>query len=142
MSDDILKKGAEYLLKGGTLLSESCQICNGLLIKFKGNIMCLNCQKANTTYPKFEKVSDKNSEEKKIDKIQKSLVNTHINKTNESLERGIYEDLLSQIEEVIVKKIIENIETIKIETDPVKQKDNLKLLFIYLKILKKIKRIN
>ena len=123
-------------------MSESCQICNGLLIKFKGNIMCLNCQKANATYPKLEKVSDKNSEEKKIDKIQKSLGNPHINKTNESLERGIYEDLLSQIEEVIVKKIIENIETIKIETDPVKQKDNLKLLFLYLKILKKIKRIN
>jgi len=45
MSNDVLKKGADYLLKGGTLLSESCQICNGLLIKFKGNIMCLNCQK-------------------------------------------------------------------------------------------------
>ena len=44
---DILKKGADYLLKGGTLLSESCQICNGLLIKYKGDIMCLNCQSQN-----------------------------------------------------------------------------------------------
>ena len=44
---DILKKGADYLLKGGTLLSESCQTCNGLLIKFKGDIMCLNCQSQN-----------------------------------------------------------------------------------------------
>jgi UPF0148 protein len=141
MSNDILKKGAEYLLKGGTLLSESCQICNGLLIKFKGNIMCLDCQNTPATNPKFEQVSDKNSEDKKIDKIQKSLGDKYINKPADYRERKIYDDLPSQIEEVIIKKIFENVESIKIEDDPERQKDNLKVLFLYLKILKKIKRI-
>jgi UPF0148 protein len=140
MSNDILKKGADYLLKGGTLLSQPCQICNGLLIKFKGNIMCLNCQKTGAPDQRLEKVSDKTSEDKKIEKIQQSLGNGHINKTNEYPEREIYEDLPSQIEKVIVKKINENIESIKIESDPVRQKDNLKVLFLYLKIMKKIKR--
>jgi uncharacterized Zn finger protein (UPF0148 family) len=52
---DILKKGADYLLKGGTLLSESCQTCNGLLIKFKGDVMCLNCQSQSLNNHDLEK---------------------------------------------------------------------------------------
>ncbi len=103
--------------------------------------MCLNCQNTPATDPKIEQVFDKNSEDKKIDKIQKSLGDNYINKPDEYRERKIYDDLPSQIEEVIIKKIFENVESIKIETDPERQKDNLKVLFLYLKILKKIKRI-
>ena len=44
----IFKKGADYLLKGGTLLSESCQVCNGLLIKFKGDINVFELSKSNS----------------------------------------------------------------------------------------------
>ena len=73
MNNDILKKGADFLLKGGTLLSEPCQVCNGLLIKFKGDIMCLNCQKSNLNKVELEKVTDQSSEEKKIETSQKSL---------------------------------------------------------------------
>jgi UPF0148 protein len=142
MSNDILKKGADYLLKGGTLLSESCQICNGLLIKFKGNIICLNCQRAaNLPDSKIEKAFDKNSEEKKIDTNQKSLVNNHVNKNNDSREIEPYKDILLQIEKTIIKKIIESNESIKIENDLYKQKNNLRILLLYLKILKKSKTI-
>ena len=78
---DILKKGADYLLKGGTLLSESCQTCNGLLIKYKGDIMCLNCQNQNLNNHEIEKaptsptsptstLSDKIRQENKKELIQ------------------------------------------------------------------------
>jgi len=65
MNNDTLKKGADFLLKGGTLLSEPCQVCNGLLIKFKDDIMCLNCQKANQNNQEIEKTSVQTNEEKK-----------------------------------------------------------------------------
>ena len=71
MNNDTLKKGADFLLKGGTLLSEPCQVCNGLLIKFKGDIMCLNCQKANQNTQEIEKTSVHTSEEKKEDNKSK-----------------------------------------------------------------------
>lgn len=143
MSNDILKKGADYLLKGGTLLSESCQICNGLLIKFKGNIICLNCQKTAASLPdsKIEKAFDKNSEDKKIDTNQKYLVNGYVNKNNDSHEIEQYKDILLQIEKTIIKKIIESKESIKIENDLYKQKNNLRILLLYLKILKELKTI-
>jgi len=104
MSNDVLKKGADYLLKGGTLLSESCQICNGLLIKFKGNIMCLNCQKTSSTDPKLEKSHDQNFEEKKIETSQKYAGKENNNKNNEFHEIERYKDLLLQIEKTIIKK--------------------------------------
>jgi UPF0148 protein len=44
MSNDSIKQGAYYLLRGGTLLSEPCQKCGNLQIKFKGEIICLSCQ--------------------------------------------------------------------------------------------------
>ena len=60
MNNDIVKKGADFLLKGGTLLSEPCQTCNGLLIKYKGDIICLNCQRPNPNLDKIEKITEEN----------------------------------------------------------------------------------
>ncbi len=141
MNNDILKKGADFLLKGGTLLSEPCQVCNGLLIKFKGDIMCLNCQKSNLNNVELEKVTDQSPEEKKIETSQKSLGKDFTNKIIEPKEVESYKDLLSQIEKTITIKILENNKTISMENDPDKQKNNLKVLFLYLKILEKIKNI-
>ncbi len=141
MNDDILKKGADYLLKGGTLLSEPCQICNGLLIKFKGDIMCLNCQKSDINNQELEKVTDQALEEKKIEIGQKTLGKNYINNLHEPKEIENYKDLLSQIEKTITKLILESNKLISIESDMDKQTKNLKVLFIYLKILEKIKKI-
>jgi uncharacterized Zn finger protein (UPF0148 family) len=47
MNDDSIKQGAYYLLRGGTLLSEPCKKCGNLQIKFKGEILCLNCHAGN-----------------------------------------------------------------------------------------------
>lgn len=44
MNNDVIKQGAYYLLRGGTLLSEPCKKCGNLQIKFKGNILCMTCQ--------------------------------------------------------------------------------------------------
>ena len=59
MNNDIVKKGADFLLKGGTLLSEPCKICNGLLIKYKGDILCLNCQRSTLKQDKLINAPDK-----------------------------------------------------------------------------------
>jgi len=86
MSKDSLKKGADYILKGGTLLKDPCQVCNGLLVKFKGNTICINCQeKQNFETYKIENQSDL----AKYD--QNSVSSKKIVKTK-------YQDLLNQIE--------------------------------------------
>ncbi|HSF49997.1 MAG TPA: autoantigen p27 domain-containing protein, partial [Nitrososphaeraceae archaeon] len=40
---DNIKSAADLLLKGGTLLSNSCENCGGVQVRFKENIICANC---------------------------------------------------------------------------------------------------
>lgn len=141
MNNDILKKGADYLLRGGTLLSEPCRVCNGLLIKFKGNIMCLNCQKSSPN--ELQSVNELNlsHNNKESENSQKLQTKNNLNKINDLHDFEDYNNLLSQIEETITKRIFESNKTIGIENDLDKQQKNLKVLFLYLKVLKKIKEI-
>ncbi|HEY6536708.1 MAG TPA: Sjogren's syndrome/scleroderma autoantigen 1 family protein [Candidatus Nitrosocosmicus sp.] len=129
MSKDSLKKGADYILKGGTLLKDPCQICNGLLVKFKGNIVCINCQEKQN----FE--IDKKENQSGLPEYNQNGVNS------KKIVKTKYQDLLNQIEETIIEKLNKNNELIKIENDINKQIDYLKTLRLYLKVLKEIKTI-
>jgi uncharacterized Zn finger protein (UPF0148 family) len=141
MNNDILKKGADYLLKGGTLLSEPCQNCNGLLIKFKGNITCLNCQKSDSNDFHIESDSNLRQEKKELEIKERPQIKANTNKINDSYKIENYINLLLQIEETITKRMVENNKAISIENDLDKQQKNLKSLFLYLKVLKKLKEI-
>jgi len=144
---DILKKGADYLLKGGTLLSESCQICNGLLIKFKGDIMCLNCQSQSLSNHELEKASkssppssDNTLQENKTELIKIPPEKDNPGKDHATEETKDYENLLSQIEKTIIKRASDIDKSIYNENDSNRQMDNLKTLLLYLKVLKKTRK--
>jgi len=146
---DILKKGADYLLKGGTLLSESCQTCNGLLIKFKGDVMCLNCQSQNLNNHELEKAQQSSSPSSPSDKIhqldKRELIQTSPEKDNSGKVHSIketenYQNLLSQIEKTIIKRATDIDRSIYNENDSNKQTDNLEILLLYLKVLKRIRK--
>ena len=141
MNNDIVKKGADFLLKGGTLLSEPCQICNGLLIKYKGDVMCLNCQNPYPNQDELEKAPNKISEVKEKETRQKSFDKDNMSGIYEFKEIENHKDLLLQIDKTITKKIIDINKSIYYEEDSLKQKNNLKTLFLYLKIMDKIKKI-
>jgi len=141
MNNDIVKKGADFLLKGGTLLSEPCKICNGLLIKYKGDILCLNCQRSTLNQDKLENASDKIFEENEKEEIRQELSYKDTkNRIYDSEEKVNYNDLLLQIDKTITKKIIDINKLIYIEEDTIKQKNNLKTLYLYLKIMDRIKK--
>jgi UPF0148 protein len=146
---DILKKGADYLLKGGTLLSESCQTCNGLLIKFKGDIMCLNCQSQNINNHELEKAlqpspslssSDKTYQENKKELIQTSPEKNNSGRDHAIKETENYQNLLSQIEKTIIKRANDIDRSIYNENDSNKQINNLRILLLYLKVLKRVRK--
>ena len=40
-----MKDAVSFLLKGGSLLSAPCAICKGVQIKYKNEIICINCGK-------------------------------------------------------------------------------------------------
>ena len=51
-----MKNAAEFLLKGGTLLSEPCEKCSGIQVKKNDEIKCIIC--GNTVSPADNKTKE------------------------------------------------------------------------------------
>jgi len=59
-----LKDAAEFLLKGGTLLSEPCEKCSGIQVRKNNETRCIICGNTSTAETK-EPDTDLNSSDKK-----------------------------------------------------------------------------
>lgn len=139
MSKDSLKKGADYILKGGTLLKDPCHVCNGLLVKFKGNIICINCQESQNNEIDRMKNIPYVFETDKIENQSGLIEHNQNNEYSKKIVRTNYQNILDQIEEAILEELKKIKEIIKTEDDLSKQIDYLKLLRQYLKVLKEIR---
>jgi uncharacterized Zn finger protein (UPF0148 family) len=71
-----LKQAAEFLIKGGTLLSESCEKCNGIQVKKNNEITCIICGNITVlekTKPKKDTDSSVQVDDSMSEKIGKRL---------------------------------------------------------------------
>jgi len=137
MNNDLIKQGAYYLLRGGTLLSEPCKKCGNLQIKYKQDIICMNCQ---------------NSEQDEIDQ-QKTLVNDIETKKEPSKVGSEEEDkrisdtfddiheVLSQTERQVLLTLVELNKEQNATSSPKKYKKYLKIVRSSLKTIEMIKSI-
>lgn len=137
MNNDSIKQGAYYLLRGGTLLSEPCKKCGNLQIKFKQDVICMNCQNseqdkiehqknlANDIEPKTE-VSNADSEEE-----DKRITNTYSD----------INDVLSQIENQVLLTLVNLSKEQDALSSPKKYKKYLKIIQTSLKTVGMIKSI-
>ena len=139
MNNDLIKQGAYYLLRGGTLLSEPCKKCGNLQIRFKGEVFCMNCQ-ANNNKEKSSRVS--------TDKEQSKLeMNIHDNKeqsaTLEANSKTKIEEhlVLEEVEDRIIKSISDLADNIATGQYSKEYRNALKGIKESLKILEMIKRI-
>ena len=135
MNNDSIKQGAYYLLRGGTLLSEPCKKCGNLQIKFKQDVICMNCQNseqdkiehqktlANDIEPKTE-VSNADSEEE-----DKRITNTYSD----------INDVLSQIENQVLLTLVNLSKEQDALSSPKKYKRYLKIVQTSLKTVEMIK---
>lgn len=137
MNNDSIKQGAYYLLRGGTLLSEPCKKCGNLQIKYKQDVICMNCQ---------------NSEQDKIER-QKTPANDietkiELNNANSEEEVKIITNTSSDLNEVLSKierQVLLTLVNLNKEQDalsnPKKYKKYLKIVQISLKTIGMIKSI-
>jgi len=109
-----LKQAAEFLLKGGTLLSEPCEKCNGIQVKKNNEVTCIIC--GNTTTLK---------EPKSTEDIDKTV------------DKRILSDL--SISEKIGERLVELIMSIGSDKNLDEEEQRLRVIDIYIKILEKIK---
>lgn len=63
MSEDgaKIKSAASILLKGGTLVSEQCQKCGGVQVRFGGKTTCINCGEEKKEEKPVQQVADTDS---------------------------------------------------------------------------------
>jgi uncharacterized Zn finger protein (UPF0148 family) len=112
-----LKQAAESLLKGGTLLSEPCEKCNGIQVKKNNEVTCIIC--GNTTTQKEPKSSED------IDK---------------TIDKRILPDF--SISEKIRERLVELMMSIGSDKNLDEEEKRLRVIDIYIKILEKIKVLN
>ena len=112
-----LKQAAESLLKGGTLLSEPCEKCNGIQVKKNNQVTCIIC--GNTTTQKEPKSSED------IDK---------------TIDKRILPDF--SISEKIRERLVELMMSIGSDKNLDEEEQRLRVIDIYIKILEKIKVLN
>lgn len=112
-----LKQAAESLLKGGTLLSEPCEKCNGIQVKKNNEVTCIIC--GNTTTQK---------EPKSTEDIDKTV------------DKRILPDF--SISEKIRERLVELIISIGSDKNLNEEEQRLRVIDIYINILEKIKVLN
>ena len=118
-----IKDAGALLLKGGSLISEQCNKCKGVQIKFRENIICINCgNEQNITQEEVSsEASDNNNEKASVDMEEHS---------QKDLETSLY---------IFEKKVLILSDEIRHEQDIATQKLKAELIEIYLRIIEKIK---
>ena len=107
-----LKNAADFLLSGGTLLSEPCNKCSGIQIRKNNEIKCIIC--GNTTLP------EKNNTTKEFEKIVDS-------------------NYADQLREKIIKRLNHLLNGIGSDKNLDEEEQRLRVIDSYIKILEKIK---
>jgi uncharacterized Zn finger protein (UPF0148 family) len=141
-----IKSAADLLLKGGTLLSNSCENCGGVQVRFKENIICANCGR------KIKELNVTQIEEEKKKKKITSNNNNNNNNSNSGLSQEIKvqstvdnsrDVKLTSYKRVIYKKITLLIDSLENDGDDILvQNAKLDLVSKYLDIFEKIKVID
>jgi uncharacterized Zn finger protein (UPF0148 family) len=49
-----LKEAASLLTKGGTLIDEPCDLCNGVQVRFRNKVTCINCGNEKNQFAKSD----------------------------------------------------------------------------------------
>ena len=104
MSEDLTKKAAEILLKGGTLLSEHCPYCKGVRVMKDGHALCTNCGRE----PEKKDIPNEKTQQK---------IKTHLEETLEKkieyLSKELEQENNHKKQQEILKSINSLLETMK-----------------------------
>lgn len=137
MNNDLIKQGAYYLLRGGTLLSEPCKKCGNLQIKYKQDIICMNCQNSEQDIIDQQKTLVSDIETKKEpSKVGSEEEDKRVSNTFDDIH-----EVLSQTERQVLLTLVELNKEQNATSSPKKYKKYLKVVQTSLKTIEMIKSI-
>jgi len=104
VSEDLTKKAAEILLKGGTLLSEHCPYCKGVRVMKDGHALCISCGRK----PEKKDIPNEKTQQKTESHLEKTL-----EKKIASLSKELEQENNHKKQQEILKSINSLLETMK-----------------------------
>ena len=130
-----IRSAADLLTRGGTLIREPCESCNGVQIQFGNKLTCINCDNTKDV-------------EKRNDTISKSTSNydkekyrpTHdasLKLTTDTYENDFHDRLCASVK----KRILDLIPDSKINKSISEELTRAQLIEIYLRILESFEKI-
>jgi uncharacterized Zn finger protein (UPF0148 family) len=142
-----IKSAADLLLKGGTLLSDSCSKCKGVQVRYKDETICVSCGrkiKETTTNKDVTQQQQQIEDEQQQQQQQHSIPDSNLPKKKEFKVPTVFDSSITNTmyTKIITDKINFLITTLENETDILIQNTKLDLISKYLEVIDKLKIIS
>jgi uncharacterized Zn finger protein (UPF0148 family) len=144
-SSSNIKSAADLLLKGGTLLSDSCAKCKGVQVRYKDETICVSCgRKIKETTKNDVTQQQQIEDEQQQQQQQHSITDSNLSKKKEYKVPTVFDYSISNTmnTKIITDKINFLITTLENENDILIQYTKLDLISKYLEVLDKLKIIS
>jgi UPF0148 protein len=143
-----IKSAADLLLKGGTLLSDSCSKCKGVQVRYKDETICVSCgrkikETTNNDVKQQQQIEDEQQQQQQ-QQPQHSIPDSNLSKKKEYKGPTVFDYSISNTmyTKIIADKINFLITTLENENDILIQNTKLDLISKYLEVLDKLKIIS
>ena len=140
-----IKSAADLLLKGGTLLSDSCAKCKGVQVRYKDETICVSCgRKIKETTNKDATQQQQQIEDEQEQQQQHSIPDSNLSKKKEFKVPTVFDSSITNTmnRKIITDKINFLITTLENENDILIQNTKIDLISKYLEVLDKLKIIS
>jgi len=141
-SSSNIKSAADLLLKGGTLLSDSCSKCKGVQVRYKDETICVSCgskikETTNNDVTQQQQQQIENQQQKH------SIPDSNLSKKEFKIPTVFDSSITNTMNtKIITDKINFLITTLENENDILIQNTKLDLISKYLEVLDKLKIIS
>jgi uncharacterized Zn finger protein (UPF0148 family) len=144
-----IKSAADLLLKGGTLLSDSCSKCKGVQVRYKDETICVSCgrkikETTNKNVTQDQQQQQQQQQQIEDEQEQHSIPNSNLSKKKEFKVPTVFDSSITNTmnTKIITDKINFLITTLENENDILIQNTKLDLISKYLEVLDKFKIIS
>lgn len=130
-----IRSAADLLTRGGTLIREPCESCNGVQIQFGNKLTCINCGNTREIEKKNDTISRSTSDYDK--EKYRPTHDASIKLTSDTYENEFHDRLCTSVKE----RILDLIPDSKIDKSISEELTMAQLIEIYLRILERFEKI-
>ena len=130
-----IRTAAVLLTRGGTLIREPCESCNGVQIQFGNKLTCINCGNTREIEKKNDTISRSTSDYDK--EKYRPTHDASIKLTSDTYENEFHDRLCTSVKE----RILDLIPDSKIDKSISEELTKAQLIEIYLRILERFEKI-